>query len=181
MTWIRRILSSVCPGRTLMIDIYSLKNQRRSQKSVSGFTLLELVIVLVILGVIASFAARPVAQTMEVWVGTMRTQTDQGDLNFALERMARDVRWAESVSSCGENDLEVQTAEEGQPKYTYSAEEEDGVIVIKLNTEVLASNENADMSFNCTKNDSLYTIMATMDMDGDDYTEETTVYCRNCE
>ena len=152
------------------------RRQRLEERSILGFTLLELVVVLVLLGVIAAFAARPVAQTMEVWLGTMRTQTDRGDLNFALERMARDVRWGQKVLSCGNGELNVRIKGTGSPN-RYSVA--NGVIT--LNNEVLASNENAAMSFSCTENDSLYTIIATMDMDGDDYKEETTAYCRNCD
>ncbi len=80
-----------------MTSITTLK-RTCSKKQSLGFTILELVIVLVILGVIAAFAARPVAQTMEVWLGTMRAETDRAEVHYALERVAREVR--EGDTSC---------------------------------------------------------------------------------
>ncbi|ACV69283.1 prepilin-type N-terminal cleavage/methylation domain-containing protein [Desulfohalobium retbaense] len=94
-----------------MADFLSSVIQRRSpKKTASGFTLLELVVVLVLLGVIAAFAARPVAQTMEVWLGTMRGQTDRVEVHYALERVAREVR--EGNISCDDmGDISISCTE----------------------------------------------------------------------
>lgn len=72
-----------------------------------GFSLLEIVAVLLILGVVAAFAARPVAQTMGVWLETMRGETDRSELNYVLEKMAREVRQGNTEGLCSENEITV--------------------------------------------------------------------------
>ena len=73
-----------------------------------GFTLLEMVLVLIILGVIGAVAAQPLARAFEaVTVARILTDT-QDDVSASLDRMARDVRSARAIDQCDDNVLELE-------------------------------------------------------------------------
>ena len=108
-----------------MLKSNTFRGRFWSDKRISpGFSLLELVVVLVILGVVAAFAARPVAQTMEVWLGTMRGQTDRAEVNYALERVAREVRQGDT-SSCGSDIGDIGITCSNNGLYTITATRDD--------------------------------------------------------
>ena len=89
-----------CVQEPMADPIKSGKEKRATPGRSPGFTLVELTLVLVLLGVTAAFAARPVAQIMDLWVDTMRSRTDRTEVNYVLERMSREVRQGETDGLC---------------------------------------------------------------------------------
>lgn len=65
-----------------------------------GFTLLELVLVLIILGVIGVAAARFLGGAVEAIFVTRELTDTQMEAGAALDHMARDIRRAQSVDTC---------------------------------------------------------------------------------
>lgn len=72
-----------------------------------GFSLLELVLVLVITGVVVMVAARFLESALQAVSDTREFEQDQSEAGFALDRMAREVR-AGNVVSCEPGLLEVE-------------------------------------------------------------------------
>ncbi|WP_028491572.1 prepilin-type N-terminal cleavage/methylation domain-containing protein [Thioalkalivibrio sp. ALE19] len=70
-----------------------------------GFTLLELVLVLIILGVIGVAAARFLGGAVEAIFVTRELTDTQMESGAALDRMARDLRGAGSVDDCAGGSL----------------------------------------------------------------------------
>lgn len=70
-----------------------------------GFTLLELVLVLIILGVIGVAAARFLGGAVEAIFVTRELTDTQMESGAALDRMARDLRGAVSVDDCAAGSL----------------------------------------------------------------------------
>lgn len=75
----------------------------------SGFTLLELVLVLVILAAIGLVAARVLGGSVEALSVTRELTETQMEAGAALDRMARDIRGARQVEECGDGVLRVET------------------------------------------------------------------------
>lgn len=89
-----------------MIQHSTHRNDATTTGETRGFTLLEMIAVLVILGVVGAVAAQPLARAMEA-VTTARTLTDaEGDLAAALDRMTRDIREG-TVEDCQQTQLVV--------------------------------------------------------------------------
>ena len=89
-----------------MIQHSTHRNDATTTAGTRGFTLLEMIAVLVILGVVGAVAAQPLARAMEA-VTTARTLTDaEGDLAAALDRMTRDIREG-TVDDCQQTRLVV--------------------------------------------------------------------------
>ena len=89
-----------------MIQHSTHRNDATTTGETRGFTLLEMIAVLVILGVVGAVAAQPLARAMEA-VTTARTLTDaEGDLAAALDRMTRDIREG-TVDDCQQTQLVV--------------------------------------------------------------------------
>lgn len=81
-------------------------HRRPALRDNRGFSLLELVLVLVILGVVAAVAAPPIATTVEGLL-TARTQADlRSELYGAVDRMSHAIRGAAEVS-CESNEITV--------------------------------------------------------------------------
>lgn len=86
-----------------------------------GFTLLELILVLVILGVIGLIAARFLGGAMEAVFLTREATNTQMEVGAALDRMARDVRAAQSVAACSSGTLTLTLQDGGQRHYSLDA------------------------------------------------------------
>lgn len=82
-----------------------------------GFTLLELVLVLVILGVIGLIAARFLGGALEAVFVTREVTNTQMEVGAALDRMARDVRHAQNVVDCSPGQLTLTLQDAGQRRY----------------------------------------------------------------
>ncbi|MGM0553508.1 MAG: prepilin-type N-terminal cleavage/methylation domain-containing protein [Pseudomonadota bacterium] len=82
-----------------------------------GFTLLELILVLVILGVIGLIAARFLGGAMEAVFLTREATNTQMEVGAALDRMARDVRAAQNIAECSPGTLTLALEDGGQRHY----------------------------------------------------------------
>ena len=83
-----------------------------------GFTLLELILVLVILGVIGLIAARFLGGAMEAVFLTREATNTQMEVGAALDRMARDVRAAQDIVDCSPGTLTLALQGGGQRRYS---------------------------------------------------------------
>ena len=69
----------------------------------AGFTTIELVITLVLLGVVSAVVARPLLSLLEIRASVNQTVEQQAEINYALARMAMEIRLSddkELVTSC---------------------------------------------------------------------------------
>ena len=109
-----------------------------------GFTLLEMIVVLVIIGIVGTVAAQPLKQAMGAAMQT-RTLTDvEADLNTALDRMARDIRGATEVEDCGSASLTLTNQDGSTVTYSLSSGR------LRLEDQLLAgSEENPITTFVC--------------------------------
>ena len=73
-----------------------------------GFTLIEMVLVLVIIGIIGAVAAQPLSLAMQAAVTTRDLTDVDADINTAVDHMARAIRGAENVQACGDNELIIE-------------------------------------------------------------------------
>lgn len=76
----------------------------RSRKA-SGFTLIELVIVLTILGVIVAIAARSSANFLDLWIQIGDGVSERSEDYYKLDRVSRDVRRG-IEDSCNETSVD---------------------------------------------------------------------------
>ena len=63
-----------------------------------GFTLIELVVTLVLLGIVAVLAARVLSTSLDMWITTEEYAGERADQVAALERMVREIRQADSLT-----------------------------------------------------------------------------------
>ena len=63
-----------------------------------GFTLIEMVVVIVILSIASAIAIKFLADSLRVYTMTVNQKTLMDEGKFALERMCRDIRDAQSIS-----------------------------------------------------------------------------------
>jgi prepilin-type N-terminal cleavage/methylation domain-containing protein len=73
----------------------------RKEGTIKGFTLIEIIVVIVILSIISAITINFLINSMKIYTMTMNQKTlfDEGKL--ALERMCRDIRDARSITSPG--------------------------------------------------------------------------------
>lgn len=76
--------------------------------SSAGFTMLELVLVLVILAVVAGIAAEPLRQSLLAAFGTRQLADVQGELHSALDHIAREIRSSSNAECLAADELEVE-------------------------------------------------------------------------
>ena len=69
-------------------------------KTAHGFTLLEFVITLVILGIVAAIIGKPLANFLAARSSIDRETTLQTDVDYALARMATAIRAGKEVQNC---------------------------------------------------------------------------------
>jgi prepilin-type N-terminal cleavage/methylation domain-containing protein len=69
-----------------------------SKKSSKGFTLIEIIVVIVILAIVSAITIKFLTDSLQIYTKTVNQKTlfDEGKL--ALERMCRDIRDAQSIS-----------------------------------------------------------------------------------
>lgn len=82
-----------------------------------GFSLLELVLVLVILAVIGVIAARFLGGAIDAVFVTREVTNTQMEVGAAMDRMVRDVRAAQSVMSCSAGEMILALKGSGQRRY----------------------------------------------------------------
>ncbi|MCG5528638.1 MULTISPECIES: prepilin-type N-terminal cleavage/methylation domain-containing protein [Halorhodospira] len=110
-----------------------------SQRGTAGFTLLELVIVLALSSLLAVLIARPLASVFEVRTVFQDEVTTKEELNYALQRMSREVMVeASGPGKCPDydEDILVGVGEEWRPddltceEYQIEAPDRDGDIYL---------------------------------------------------
>ena len=73
-----------------------------------GFTLIEIVVALVILGVIAGFVGTPLISTITARATINKEVGQDADAVFALEKITNEIRFARSSTiECGENHVKI--------------------------------------------------------------------------
>ncbi len=76
------------------LPIPSLLQQKKERKAETGFTLVELTIVIVIIGILAALGGRFIAMPVESYVDLARRTRLVDQAAMALQRMQRDIRHA---------------------------------------------------------------------------------------
>ena len=108
----------------------------RKQRSIEGgFTLVELLVVLIILGVVGSMATVAVTTTLRASSATTARVIALDELQTAMQRVSRDLRAAElfiiTDTTAVERKVTADVFRDGQVvRVTYSVEERDGVDVL---------------------------------------------------
>jgi prepilin-type N-terminal cleavage/methylation domain-containing protein len=73
-----------------------------------GFTLIEVVITLLLLGVLSAFIARPLISLIQARADVSDAAAQRSDIEHALSRMAKDIRLSDDstvITGCGEGVL----------------------------------------------------------------------------
>ncbi|WP_186295091.1 PulJ/GspJ family protein [Spiribacter aquaticus] len=79
-----------------------------SENPSRGFTLIEVVITLLLLGVLSAFIARPLISLIQARADVSDAAAQHSEIEHALSRMARDIRLSDDsteISGCGEGVL----------------------------------------------------------------------------
>jgi prepilin-type N-terminal cleavage/methylation domain-containing protein len=66
-----------------------------------GFTLIEIIVVIVILSIVSAITVKFLVDSMRIYTMTVNQKTLYDEAKLALERMCRDIRDAESISAPG--------------------------------------------------------------------------------
>ena len=103
-----------------------------------GFTLIEVVITLLLLGVLSAFIARPLISLIQTRTGVSDAAEQRSEIEHALSRMAKEIRLSDdstdiSESECGP-DLFVLDTEGNERLYERNGNDE-----LMLNGNVLVS------------------------------------------
>ncbi len=71
------------------------------KNSSKGFTLIEIIIVIVILSIVSGITIKFLVDSMRIYTMTVNQKTLYDEAKLALERMCRDIRDGESISAPG--------------------------------------------------------------------------------
>lgn len=129
---------------------------RHSSSRQRGFSLIEVILVLVLVGTVIGVAAQPIANTMRA-IGTTRSSVDlRGELDSAAARMTRAIRGAQSVTCPDAETLRVVVQIQGSGNETraYATEGTPARLVLEREgatgqTTVLGGGEKAVTRFSC--------------------------------
>ncbi|MEX0383541.1 type II secretion system protein [Spiribacter sp. 1M153] len=123
-----------------------------------GITLIEMIITITVLGIIGGFISQPLLTLLQNQQ-TVTTQSDQAEeLEYALSRMAGDVRFAKTSIVCSGNSLSI-----GNPATTYRYDAGSNALFVDqrnpTRSEILVSNVT---DFTCER---VRTDLALFDLD----------------
>lgn len=96
-----------------------------------GFSLLEVIITLLVLGVVGAFVARPLIGLIQTRTSISEAAEQQGNRDYAVTRIAKDIRlsaWDEPMKTCTANEMEI-----GDTLYEYNTDAQ----VLRVNGDVL--------------------------------------------
>jgi len=74
----------------------------------AGFTLIELIVTLLLMGVVMVLAARVLGTSLNMWINTEDDAEERADQVAALERMVREVRGADAITQCTDTTLSLE-------------------------------------------------------------------------
>ena len=82
---------------------------RSARSRVYGFTLIEAVITLALIGALTALIARPIADLIQARSNVGAATEQQASIDYALGRMARDIRFsAQGVEACKEGQFRIE-------------------------------------------------------------------------
>ena len=76
-------------------------NPRILEPCPKGFTLIEIIVVIVILSIVSGITIKFLVDSMRIYTMTVNQKTLYDEAKLALERMCRDIRDAQSISQPG--------------------------------------------------------------------------------
>ncbi|MFP4146802.1 MAG: PilW family protein [Halorhodospira sp.] len=89
----------------------------------AGFTLIELVVTLVLLGIVAVLATRVLSTSLDMWITTGYDARERADQVAALERMVREVREAKEIKFKDSNKT-LEIVKENGPNVSFRERDE---------------------------------------------------------
>ena len=160
---------------------------------VRGFTLVELVIVLVVMGVIATGVAKVVTSSMSVFVGISEREQLVAQTSFAMNRMARELQSAvpssvrvrgSSSQHClqfvpadvvtGYSDISIQPAAENTIDILFPADALDNIQPFSTSASVIVAPSTVLDVYNAANDYRQPIVSCTDDGDGDCATRDST-------
>lgn len=82
---------------------------RSARSRVYGFTLIEAVITLALIGALTALIARPIADLIQARSNVGAATEQQANIDYALGRMARDIRFGvQGVEACKEGQFRIE-------------------------------------------------------------------------
>ena len=108
------MLSSLCP----MIDKSSIRNKRENRvcHAQRGFTLLEIVVTLIVLGIVSAVASKPLISLIQSRDSISAAASEQSDNDYSLARMATQIRLSQTtdIARCNDTELWIRSGNEAE-------------------------------------------------------------------
>lgn len=149
-----------------------------------GFTLIEIIVVIVILSIVSAITIKFLVDSLRIYTMTVNQKTLLDEGKLALERMCRDIRDAQAVTSVLPNSITVTrtnaTAQDGASEsITFQL---NGSILQKVKTSPSATSDIASnvSAFTVTNASNEITLQLTLLLgSGENVTLQTKVYLKN--
>ena len=88
-------------SKLMKFRVWNFNSELRTPNSElqRGFTLIEIIIVIVILAIVSAITIKFLTDSLQIYIMTVNQKTLYDEAKLALERMCRDIRDAESITS----------------------------------------------------------------------------------
>lgn len=155
-----------------------------------GFTLIEIVVVIIILSIISAITINFLISSMKIYTMTMNQKTLYDEGKLALERMCRDIRDARSITSPGSggsgssitfirNNATAQDVAGETIAFQLTGSTLEKVKASPSVTSALASNVSTFTVTRGTSNDEITLVLSLSLTSGENVTFQTKVYPKN--